>query len=228
MSKVQTLNMAEEIAKLIIDKSFWGNEWFIFFSLLLVGLVSALSAWGGSYLSTRAQNRAMRSDFNEALSDIKTQTETVKRIEEDISHNYQEKREILKIKRDKIEEIYLALSIETDALGSNLTIAAADEMRGVSLPSNKVGMLLGLYFRKELEKELDYYLEQRKILITRIRELCQENLQGKARVNQSRISDNMVYFKNFNQSKVNIELGLEELMQNLTSQGSRTATPSAA
>lgn len=221
MDKEQALSMAEEIANLIVNKSFWGNEWFMFFSILLVGLVSAFCAWGGSYLSTRSQNRAMRKDFAAALLDIKTQTAAVKRIEEDISHNYQEKREILKIKRDKIEEIYLALSAEIEVLGSNLTIAATDAMRDVSLPSNKVEMLLALYFKEELKKELGYYLEHRKILITRIRTLCQENYQGNPKVNQKRIEENMIYFENFSQAKVNIELGLEKLMQNLTSQGNR-------
>lgn len=170
----------------------------------------------------------MLADFDKALDDIKTQTDAVKRIEEDISHNYQEKREILKIKRDKIEEIYLALSEEIDLLGSNLTIAATDAMRDVANPSNRVEMLLALYFKEELSRELEYYLEHRKALITRIRQLCQENYESLPSVGKKRIEENMVFLRNYSQAKVNIELGLESLMQNLTSQVSRTASPPAA
>ena len=228
MSTEQEHTLAQEIATLIIDKSFWGNEWYLFFSILLVSLIAALCAWGGSYLATRAQNKAMRADFDKALDDIKTQTNAVKRIEEDISHNYQEKREILKIKRDKIEEIYLALSEEIDLLGSNLTIAATDAMRDVANPSNRVEMLLALYFKEELSRELEYYLEHSKALITRIRQLCQENYESLPSAGKQRIEENMVYLRNYSQAKVNIELGLESLMQNLTNQGSRTASPPAA
>ena len=228
MSTEETHVMAEDIAALIIDKSFWGDEWYLFFCILLVGLISALCAWGGSYLSTRAQNKAMRSDFDAALGNIKTQADAVKRIEEDISHNYHEKREILKIKRDKIEEIYLALSEEIDLLGKNLTIASTDAMRDIANPSNRVEMLLALYFKAELNRELEYYLEHRKALITRIRELCQENYEGLPNIGKRRIDENMAYLRNYSQAKVNIELGIERLMQNLTSQGSRMASPSAA
>ena len=228
MSTEQKHTLAQDIATLIIDKSFWGNEWYMFFCILLVGLISALCAWSGSYLATRAQNKAMRADFDKALEDIKTQTDAVKRIEEDISHSYQEKREILKIKRDKIEEIYLALSEEVDLLGNNLSIAATDAMRDVANPSNRVEMLLSLYFKKELNRELEYYLEHRKALITRIRELCQENYEGLPNVGRRRVDENIAYLRNYNQAKVNIELGLESLMQNLTNQGSRTASPPAA
>lgn len=78
--------MANEIAELIINKSFWGNEWFAFFSLLLVALVAAASAWAGTYISTRSQNAAIRADFEKALDNLEEQTKSVKGIEEGITH----------------------------------------------------------------------------------------------------------------------------------------------
>ena len=58
---------AEEIANLIIDKSFWGNEWFVFFMLLILVVIAATIAWAGAFFSTKGQNKAIRSDFNEAI-----------------------------------------------------------------------------------------------------------------------------------------------------------------
>lgn len=162
----------------------------------------------------------MRVDFDNALSDIKKQTDAVKRIEEEISHDYQERREILKIKRDKVEEIYLSLSSEAELLAGNLRISSLDEMQDVSYPNNKVEMLLALYFKEELERELELYLKNRKALISRVRELCQENLSRTRRGTPQRFEDNLEYFRNYNQAKVNIELGLECIMKNLTSRSS--------
>ena len=116
-------NIAEQIAALIIDKSFLGNEWFTLFTLLLVVIVSAIFAWGGAYLITRAQNKAMRADFRSALAQLREQTEAVKKIEENIAYNYWEKRELFKIMREKIEEIYESASKELEEYSGNLSIA---------------------------------------------------------------------------------------------------------
>jgi len=220
--------MAEEIATLIIDKSYWGDQWFLFFCLLMVGLVASVGAWGGSYLSTRAQNSAIRADFKKALANLEEQTNVVKRIEEDISHNYLETREITRIKREKIETLYLALANELKQNNHNLRVVAMDASEDVVDTPFTVEMLLSLYFKKELSKELEYYRAQRNALQTRIRELSEENMHQPGLGNIGRLEQNRVYITNYNQSKVNIEIGLEEMMQNLTSQGSRTASPPAA
>ena len=162
------MSMAEEIATLIIDKSYWGDQWFLFFCLLMVGLVASVGAWGGSYLSTRAQNSAIRADFKKALANLEEQTNVVKRIEEDISHNYLETREITRIKREKIETLYLALANELKQNNHNLRVVAMDASEDVVDTPFTVEMLLSLYFKKELSKELEYYRAQRNALQTRI------------------------------------------------------------
>ena len=217
MSNKSSLEMANEIAELIIDKSFWGNEWFAFFSLLLVGLVAAASAWGATYLSTKSQNAAIRSDFKKALRNLEKQTSAVKGIEESISHNFIEKREMLKIRRAKIEELYLALTLDLEQLSHNLRIASLDASKDLIMPSGKAEMLAYLYFKVELEKEVGYFSEQRSALTSRIRVLCEENMNRTAVITQSRLDDNFVYISNFNQAKRNIEIALEEEMRNLTS-----------
>ena len=85
MDNETNLEIANKIAELIISKSFWGDEWFAFFSLLLVGLIAAAFAWAGAYLSTRSQNSAMRADFKKALRNLEIQTNSVKKIEEGIA-----------------------------------------------------------------------------------------------------------------------------------------------
>lgn len=208
--------MANEIAELVIDKSFWGNEWFALFSLLLVGLVAAGSAWAGTYLSTRSQNAAIRADFEKALKNLEIQTNTVKRIEEGVAHELIEKRELHKIRRAKIEELYLALAEDLEQLSRNLNVATTDAGRDIVLPSNKAEMLAFLYFKEDLAKEIEFFQEQRGALTSRIRQLCEENMNGMPVVNQARAEENFVYFKNYNQAKVNIEIGLEAAMSNLT------------
>lgn len=212
--------MANKIAELIISKSFWGNEWFAFFSLLLVGLVAAVCAWTGTYLSTRSQNAAMRADFKKALKSLEIQTNSVKKIEEGIAHNFMEKRELLKIKRTKIEELYLALSEDLDQLSHNLGIATSDMDESIIMPSNKAEMLARLYFIDALEKEIDYFRKQRGALTTRVRELSEENLDGKAINVKERVNTNLIYFNNYNRARVNIELALETEMKSLISSSS--------
>ena len=220
MDNESSLEMANKIAELIINKSFWGNEWFTFFSLLLVALVAAGCAWAGAYLSTRSQNAAIRADFEKALEDLEKQTNSIKSIEEGIAHDFIEKRELLKIKRTKIEELYLALSEDLDQLSHNLGIATSDMNKDIIMPSNKAEMLARLYFKDELKKEIDYFRQQRGALTSRIRELSEENLDGKVINGKERVEKNSVYFRNYNQAKVNIELALEAEMKNLTSSSS--------
>lgn len=216
MNNEDILNLANQIANLVIDKSFWGNEWFAIFSLLLVGLISAFCAWAGTYLSTRSQNAAIRADFKKALKDLEKQTKAVKSIEEGIAHEFIEKRELSKIRREKIEELYLALSKDLDELSHNLGIVTSDMNERVIMPSNKVEMLAFLYFKEELEMEIDYFRYERGKLTTRIRELAEENLNHKHFNAETRVKKNGEYFSKYNQAKINIELALEKEMKNLT------------
>ncbi|WP_144777385.1 hypothetical protein [Marinobacter maritimus] len=157
--------MAEEIAKLVIDQSYWGDQWFLFFCLLVVALVAAISSWGGSYLSTRAQNSAMRADFQRALEDLEEQTKAVKRIEEEISHKYLEQREVFRIKREKVEYLYLELEREMGLLSHNFRVVAMDASEDVVTTSHNVEMMLSLYFKNELRKELDFYRDKKNVTV---------------------------------------------------------------
>jgi len=65
-----------------------------------------------SYLATKGQLKATSENFEKALADLKIQTDSVKKIEENISHDFLEKRESSKIKREKIEEVYAAIMKE--------------------------------------------------------------------------------------------------------------------
>ena len=218
--------IAEELASLIIDKSFWGNEWFVLFSFLLVGVVAAAFAWAGAYIATRAQNKAIRADFTKALAQLKKQTEAVKKIEEDIAHNYWEKRELSKIMREKIEETYVAVSQELEEYSNNHAIAMSDIGRDIVFPSNRVEMLISLYFKDELKKELEYYRKKKGSFATHIRQLCQSNMernntQLSMHENTRHFEEGGKLFSEFNQAKVNIELALENQMKNLTKVSTR-------
>jgi hypothetical protein len=220
--------LAEKIAALIIDKSFWGNEWFVLFTLLLVFILTATLTWCGAYLVVRAQNRAMRADFNKALEQIRGQTEAVKKIEENIAYNFWEKKELYKIKRDKIEEIYESASREIEEYSKNHSIAMSDIGRDVVFPSNRVEMLISLHFKDELKDELEFYRLARGRLATHIHQLCQKNMERSN--TQLSIRENVLYFDEgrklfgeFNQAKINIELALEDHMKKLNQANSANA-----
>ena len=158
---LDTFELATKIADLVIDKSYWNNKLFLASSVIVTGLIAAVSAWCGSYLSTRAHNNALRADFEELLSQVKRQAQAVKKIEEDIAHDYWEKKESLKIKREKIEEAYGALDYEVLEVGNNLAKALVCMTLAVVKPTEKVRTIISLYFQNEMSAELETYVEAR-------------------------------------------------------------------
>ncbi|WP_394210368.1 hypothetical protein [Enterovibrio calviensis] len=203
--------LKEIIESSIEAKSFLSNWHYI-----LMALLPFIGAFAGSFLKKRGESLAERRGFKSTLKRIETKVNSVKLIEEKISHDYLETREIHRIKREKIESIYLAIIKEREVLGQNLTIAASDAMRDLFWPSNEIQMYVSLYFKDDMEKELEYYLEHRRVLISRIRELSEENYSKVAIQGQKRVDTNMPYYRTYHQATVNIELGLEEQMKILT------------
>jgi hypothetical protein len=93
-------------------------------------------------------------------------------------------------------------------------VTATNLSKDIIWQSNIVQMLVSLYFKDELKQELDYYIDQRGVLITPIRTTFQENLNQINIDEIERYEENMIYFKNFNQASVNIEIALAEQMKN--------------
>lgn len=200
---------------------------------LLLIVLPLLGAYLGAYVKKKAEGKVLDEDFKKTLDRIEKQVNTVKAIEEQISHVYLEEREIARIKREKIELIYEYVDKEVALLGTNLTTALACMNRDTIYPTNKTQMLISLYFKEEMQRELDFYIEQRKPLLTHIRKLEQANFE---RNNQQRsMAENMSTFdygnellRNLNQARVNIELALEEQMKSLTKSSSKDAASGAA
>jgi len=189
---------------------------------ILLVILPLLGAYVGAYVKKKAEGKVLDEDFKKTLERIEKQVNSVKAIEEKISHIYLEEREISRIKREKIELIYEYVDKEVSLLSTNLSTALACMNRDILYPTNKTQMLISLYFKEEMERELDFYLEQRKPLLTHIRKLEQANYK---RNDQKRsMAENMSTFdygtqlsKNLNQARINIELALEEQIKNLTS-----------
>ncbi|WP_019606633.1 hypothetical protein [Teredinibacter turnerae] len=208
---------AEEIAQLVIDKSYWGNEWFLVFTLLVFFLLSSGAAMIGAYLSTRGRNAAMRADFNAKLDNIKTETEAIKIVQEKIENEFTLKHELLKVKREKLEEIYMALHSEHDELSYNLIGATAEDGRKYVYPSNRSQMLSYLHFPEELRKEMDAYTKSKNLISSRILELTkmQGTDNGCSNI-QEKVKESNDVFDQFKVAKSNVEMKLEEVMKNLT------------
>jgi hypothetical protein len=189
---------------------------------ILLVILPLLGAYVGAYVKKKAEGKVLDEDFKKTLKRIEKQVDSVKVIEEKISHVYLEEREISRIKREKIELIYEYVDKEVSLLSTNLSTALACMNRDILYPTNKTQMLISLYFKEEMERELDFYLEQRKPLLTHIKKLEQANY--KRNDQQRSMAENMSTFdygtqlsKNLNQARINIELALEEQMKNLTS-----------
>jgi len=154
--------LAEQVANQIIDKTYWGNEWFFFFNFLLIVLLTAAGTVIAAYLTTRAQNKAFRVDFGKALDNLKKQTEAVKSIEESISHGFIELREKKAFQVLKIEESYIELQVEYDYLVKAFDSVIKRKSDYISKNvQNKANMLLSLNFNRDFHVLIQDYTNKR-------------------------------------------------------------------
>ena len=210
---------SQEISE-AINTAIEANSLLPIWTYALLVLLPLFGVYLGAYVKKKAEGRVLDEDFKNTLDRIERQVNSVKVIEEKISHAYLEDREISRIKREKIELIYEYVDKEVSTLSTNHSIALACMNRDSLYPTNKTQMLISLYFKEEMQKALDYYLEQRKPLLTHIRELEQANYERNNQ--QLSMAENMKtfeygnsLFRNLNHARVNIELDLEEQMKNL-------------
>lgn len=216
----------EEIQKIVND-AILANQVKPLWVYLFVILLSFFGAYIGAYAKRKGENLATKEDFEKVLSQVERQVKTVKGIEEKIIHEYIEERELLKIQREKLEQIYEALSAETELFVKNLATAASDIGRDIEFPSNKVEMLITLYFNEDFSPQLYEYLEKRKLIISHIRIMCEgnmhrNNLQESMQINLSQKSISDQHLGEYMRTKNNIESGLSQKMLNLTSTSSRS------
>ncbi len=202
--------------KSIIESAIEANSFLPVWSYVVLIILPLIGAFFGSYSKKMGENKALNDDFKNALHRIEQKVNSVKAIEEQISHSFLETREILRIKREKIEQIYVELNKEREIFGRNLAITAANLSENLTWQSNVVQMLVTLYFKDELKKELDYYIEQRRTLRKSIKELSEENFMSTNIDPIQRHKKVMVYFKNFQQATEKIEIALADQMKNLT------------
>lgn len=216
-----------------VNMAIEANSLLPIWTYILLVVLPLLGAYLGAYVKKKAEGKVIDEDFKKTLDRIEKQVNSVKAIEEQISHTYLEEREISRIKREKIELIYEYVDKEISLLSTNLSTALACMNRDTLYPTNKTQMLISLYFKEEMQQELDFYLEQRKPFLTHIRKLEQANYERNNQ--QHSMAENMStfeygnqLFQNLNQARINIELALEEQMKNLTKSSSKDDASGAA
>jgi hypothetical protein len=74
-------------------------------NLVIIALVSALTALGVSYFRTRGQNLATKHDFDELLNQLKANTELVETIKSEVSQRDWARREWTNLRRIKLETL---------------------------------------------------------------------------------------------------------------------------
>jgi len=224
--------MSPQDLQKIVSEVISANQVIPFWAYILFIVLPFIGAFIGAYAKRKGENLATKEDFKKVLDQIEQQAKAVKGIEERIAHEYIEKREISKIQREKLEQIYEALSAELELFGRNLATVVSDIRRDIDFPSNKVEMLITLYFKEDFSTQLDYYQQKRKLLISHIRKLCEENMNrnNQQQSMQENLSHNHITkqrLAEYNQAKITIEIGLCKKMQNLTnhSTGSGQSQP---
>jgi len=217
--KILTAEFADKIAQLVIDKSYWGNDWYVVFSILIIGLIAAASAAGASYLTTKYKLKAEHAEFETTLDNLKVTTDKIKGIEEKISHDFLEKRELSRIKREKIEEIYTELNVEYKQNSENLLSVSGDGSNTYKYPTSKVDMLISLYFQDELLEELDFYREKVKSIKEHCVDVSKQRLEASnpPEYNKETFMDITPFFKGIAKAKEKIEIALEYQMKKLNS-----------
>lgn len=127
------------------------DSWLYFFlSIFLLAFILGL----GAFLKRFFENAADNANLLKQLNRIETTVNAQASIEEGIAHNFLEKREVFRIKREKIEEISQCLNEYVDSLQSNVLSAIYE---GRIKPSQKnsglrLTILVKLYFREELDE----------------------------------------------------------------------------
>ncbi|MGF1740151.1 hypothetical protein L4C34_03530 [Vibrio profundum] len=165
------------------------------------------------YLKKKATDRAENEGMKNALERLEKQTNSIKAIEEKLSHNYLETRELARITREKIELAYQAVYEDVATFAANLGHALNKNYENVVYVDNKAIMYISLYFKDELQTELKIYIDQRGAIISHIKNLTNRRITGdKEQCRQ--LMDNL------HNARINIELALEELMTPLMKQES--------
>lgn len=192
------IEYAEQIAQLVIDKSYWGNDYFILYTLLLVAIVAGITGYFSSYLATKGQLKATSENFEKALDNMEIQVDVLKNIEENISLKFLVKRENFKIKRYKIEKLHRVLSGTHNRLTNCLIQATYNNHEGLVDYSDDKNLLVNLYFKSELLDCLSNYQQFEIKIRNLIGEYADENKSTKGKSVEDRCSDNRLQLEQFN------------------------------
>jgi hypothetical protein len=141
-------------------------------NLVIVALVSALTALGVSYFRTRGQNLATKRDFDELSKQLRANTELVETIKSEVSQRDWAQREWTNLRRIKLE----ALLDKMHECETYLDRARSEALGGKSERGpdvmNEFVTISTLYF-PELKKEADEFYFGCKELIIKILDLAQ-------------------------------------------------------
>lgn len=132
--------------------------------LLTVAVISGGTAYFGSYLRSAANQKA-----------IEERIEDITELQEGVIHGFIEEREILKLKRSKIETAYLEILAEAQWLVRSLSKAASGCAGPFEQITDKVKMTVTLYLDGVADKELDAYLDVRADILDFTTDLVYEN-----------------------------------------------------
>jgi hypothetical protein len=135
---------------------------------VLMLVAAALGTFFVEYFKTRGKHLATKADFDEVLSQLRTNTETVETIKSEVSQKDWAKREWTNLRRTKLEEL-LDQMHECEAYADGRRKQALENKMTEDADQDPVQRLqsLGTLYFPELEKQIgDYTLAHRNLMVS--------------------------------------------------------------
>lgn len=134
------------------------QNWTFYALMLAVVVVGvALVAFAAPYLQARGKAYATKADFDELLSQLQKTTEATERIKADVSHQDWKLRERNTLRREKLEELLVAVHECHDWLDKRQKWWYTEDDTSGQSPVHKVSVVARLYF-PELREPVQFAL----------------------------------------------------------------------
>jgi hypothetical protein len=136
-------------------------------NVVIVALVSALTALGVSYFRTRGQNLATKHDFEELQKQLKANTELVETIKSEVSQRDWAQREWTNLRRVKLEAL-LEKMHECEAYLERLrsSCSGGEPLDDKRDPINELDAIGKLYFPELRNAVSDFYQPSKGVVVT--------------------------------------------------------------
>lgn len=162
----------KELARLIVQEELLGNVWFYLVLLTLMVVGAMFSAFIRSYGSEQGKFRSIQENFDQVKEQLAQTTFTAKTIEMALAHNDWSIREYKTLRRQKLEELMLALYETRSWLARSITASHESvSFEPTDSPVDKLDMLATLYFPELNMPRAQFFLAHQALIVAILRDI---------------------------------------------------------